>query len=93
MLMHDRIHADLSAYNVLYWNGGVKIIDFPQAIDPATNGKAPAILGRDVLRLCQYFESYDIDVDAGKMANDLWGKYVATRNPALQDFDLAAQLD
>jgi RIO kinase 1 len=92
MLMHDRIHADLSAYNVLYWNGEVKIIDFPQAIDPATNRQAPAILGRDVLRLCQYFESYDIDVDAGKFAKDLWGKYVAARNPALQDFDLAAQL-
>jgi RIO kinase 1 len=91
MLMHDRIHADLSAYNVLYWNGEVKIIDFPQAIDPATNRQAPAILGRDVLRLCQYFEAYGIDVDASNIAKDLWGMYVAARNLALQDFDLAAQ--
>ncbi len=37
MLVHDRVHADLSAYNVLYWNGQVKLIDFPQAIDPYVN--------------------------------------------------------
>ena len=37
MLSLGRIHGDLSAYNVLYWQGEVKIIDFPQAIEPATN--------------------------------------------------------
>jgi RIO kinase 1 len=91
MLMHDRIHADLSAYNVLYWEGEVKIIDFPQAIDPATNRHAYAILQRDVTRLCQYFQPYGIKVDDRKLVKNLWAEYVATRNPALQDFDTAAQ--
>src|SRR5208282_3408166 len=29
----DRIHGDLSPYNILYWSGAITIIDFPQAID------------------------------------------------------------
>lgn len=92
MLMHDRIHADLSAYNVLYWEGEVRIIDFPQAIDPANNRHAYAILQRDVTRLCQYFEPYGIGADPGGLAKGFWSQYVAQRNPALQDFDLALEL-
>jgi RIO kinase 1 len=60
MLSLGRIHGDLSAFNVLYWEGEVKIIDFPQTIEPATNPDARAILGRDVLRLCQYFARYSV---------------------------------
>jgi RIO kinase 1 len=82
-LMHDvelmlslgRIHGDLSAFNVLYWEGEVKIIDFPQAIEPDTNPDARAILARDVLRLCQYFARYDVKSDPAAITADLWARY------------------
>jgi RIO kinase 1 len=93
MLLHDRIHADLSAYNVMYWRGEIKIIDFPQAIDPANNPHAYAILERDVTRLCQYFEPYGVDAEPRRLAKDFWTLYVTQRNPALQDFDLALRLE
>jgi RIO kinase 1 len=87
MLLHDRIHADLSAFNVLYWQGQVKIIDFPQAVDPATNSHAFPLLQRDVTRLCQYFDLYGVDANPQRLSRDLWSEYVTQRNPALQDFD------
>ena len=34
LLFCDSIHGDLSAFNILYWNGAITIIDFPQAVDP-----------------------------------------------------------
>src|SRR5688500_2115717 len=30
LLQHGQIHGDLSAYNILYWQGSVVLIDFPQ---------------------------------------------------------------
>ena len=40
MLAHDRVHGDLSAYNILYWDGEITLIDFPQAISPKDNRNA-----------------------------------------------------
>ncbi len=77
MLRHGRVHGDLSAFNVLYWEGEGTIIDFPQAVDVATNGDARALFERDVLRLGQYFERYDVRVDARALARDLWQRYQA----------------
>src|SRR5437773_2782739 len=34
MLSQDVVHGDLSAFNVLYWEGKATIIDFPQAVSP-----------------------------------------------------------
>ncbi len=76
MLEHDRVHADLSAYNVLYWNDRATIIDFPQAIDPYVNPEAFALLARDVERLCQYFARYGIDADDRRITRDLWERVV-----------------
>ena len=75
MLACHRIHADFSAYNVLYWDGQIKIIDFPQAVDPRRNPEALAIFIRDVERLCQYFARYHILQDAHRLANELWSRY------------------
>ncbi len=75
MLANRRIHGDLSAYNVLYWDGEFKIIDFPQAIDPWVNPDARAILGRDVQRLCQYFLRYNVRANPQAIAADLWSRY------------------
>jgi len=72
MLALRRVHGDLSAYNVLYWEGEFRIIDFPQAIDPVTNRDGYDIFRRDVRRLCQYFTRYGIPSDPQQLAADLW---------------------
>jgi RIO kinase 1 len=76
MLAHDRVHADLSAYNVLYWNGDIKIIDMPQAVDPYVNPEAFALLGRDVDRLCQHFDRYGVNSNPGQITRELWERHI-----------------
>ncbi len=75
MLQHGRVHGDLSAYNVLYWQGRACIIDWPQVIDPAANRAARAILARDVTRLCEHFTRYGIRSNPPAIAADLWERY------------------
>jgi RIO kinase 1 len=75
MLACDCIHADLSAYNVLHWQGRITIIDFPQAVDPRMNRHAEALLVRDVTRVCQYFGRSGVKADAAAIAADLWWRY------------------
>ena len=89
MLSHQRIHGDLSAFNVLYWEGDVRIIDFPQAVAPAENPDAFELLERDVRRLCQYFERYGLHSDPGSIARDLWSRYGAAR---VEPLDLLNQM-
>lgn len=81
MLACHRVHADFSAYNILYWEGHFKIIDFPQAVDPRRNPDAFALFVRDVERLCQYFARYHIAQDALELANDLWSRYWQSNAP------------
>lgn len=76
MLAHDRVHGDLSAYNVLYWNGHAKIIDLPQAVDPYVNPEAFALLGRDIERLCQYFDRYGVNSNPAQITRDLWERHI-----------------
>jgi RIO kinase 1 len=75
MMAHNRVHGDLSAFNVLYWEGEFWIIDFPQAIDPWVNPDAAQILQRDITRLCDYFARYGIRSDPLALADDLWERY------------------
>ncbi len=72
LLQNERIHGDLSAYNILYWDGDITLIDFPQVVHPESNPSAWAIFQRDVTRLCQYFASQGVKRDARKLAADLW---------------------
>lgn len=76
MLSLHRVHADLSAYNVLYWEGRASIIDLPQAVDPQRNPAALALLTRDIERLCQYFARQGVTTHAGILTADLWRKYL-----------------
>ncbi len=75
MLGCNRVHADLSAYNVLYWKGQGKLIDFPQAIDPRSNPESFEIFRRDVLRLCQYFIRQGVRCQPEALAAGLWERY------------------
>jgi len=72
MLAHHRIHGDLSAFNILYMEGQITLIDFPQAIDPGQNRNAYHIFCRDILRLCEYFIARGVTCDPQKLAQDLW---------------------
>jgi RIO kinase 1 len=94
MLSNHRIHGDLSAFNILYLDGAISLIDFPQAIDPDINRNAYAIFNRDILRLCEYFQAQGLRCDPRSLADDLWIKHdYAIKEPAdprlfsLEDLD------
>ena len=72
MLVNNRIHADLSAYNILYWDGKITLIDFPQAINPDENTNAYRIFTRDVVRVCEYFSRQGVRSDPYTLARRLW---------------------
>lgn len=85
MLSRERVHGDLSAYNILYWDGGITLIDFPQAIHPEQNRSAYRIFERDVVRVCEYFAGQREDRGAWnktlsplqprELAADMWTAY------------------
>lgn len=79
-LVHHRVHADLSAYNMLYWNGAVTIIDFPQSVDPRYNDDAFDLLVRDLKTVNGYFAAAGADiVDPNEHALRLWRTHVDPR--------------
>ncbi|HLI82163.1 MAG TPA: RIO1 family regulatory kinase/ATPase, partial [Candidatus Binataceae bacterium] len=71
----DRIHGDLSPYNILYWKGAIVAIDFPQAIDARFNPNARDLLQRDLANVCAYFQRYGIRCDPERIAARMWGAY------------------
>ena len=75
LLKHERIHGDLSAYNILYWDGDIVLIDFPQAISPRINKNAFKIFSRDIIRICEYFAKQGVKSDARKLAEELWNAH------------------
>jgi RIO kinase 1 len=75
-LAHDRIHGDLSAYKILYWQGAAAIIDFAQAVDPRYNEEIYPLLERDVQRICRHFAAYGVVADAQAIASDMWLRYL-----------------
>ena len=69
------IHGDLSAYNILYWDGTITLIDFPQVVDVYNNREAMPILARDVERVCAYFARQGAHHEAGPIVERLWARY------------------
>ena len=59
------VHADLSAYNLLWWQDRLWFIDFPQAVDVTVNPHAFDFLYRDVTNVAKWFERHGqpLDVD------------------------------
>jgi RIO kinase 1 len=88
MLSYGRVHGDLSAYNILYWDGGISLIDFPQVVtshvsgatrhplDSTANPDAYDILGRDITRVCDYFAGCGVHADAARLHQTLWARHV-----------------
>jgi len=58
------VHADLSAYNLLYHRGQVTFIDWPQVVDRWRNPWAVDLLQRDLERVCSYFASHGVPCSA-----------------------------
>lgn len=75
MLQQGYVHGDLSAFNILYWQGDIVLIDFPQVVDIQTNRHARDILNRDITRVCEYFEALGLQVNADEIAYKLWQAY------------------
>jgi RIO kinase 1 len=88
MLRLDVIHGDLSAYNMLYWEGKITLIDFPQVSSVETNSQARFILQRDITRTCEYFQRHGVNCDPAAILEDLWRRYAESRvqpMPTLQE--------
>lgn len=66
------IHGDLSAYNILYWEGVITLIDFPQVVSPLENKNAFPIFQRDVIRVCDYFSRQGVKANAREIASNIW---------------------
>lgn len=87
MLQQGWIHGDLSAYNILYWQGAITLIDFPQVVNVANNSRAAQILERDIVRVCQYFAGQGVQSDPTQLTQDLWRRYQRLDDKArLADF-------
>ncbi len=74
-LSQDRVHGDLSEYNLLYWQGEITAIDFPQAVHPLLNDSAYELLERDIARVCEFWRGYGVSEDAHRITTDLWVRW------------------
>ena len=79
MLACHVVHGDLSAYNMLYAGGTLRIIDLPQAVDARINANASMLLARDIANVCAYFASQGADVEPGSFAAELWDLYTQAK--------------
>lgn len=85
MLENNVVHGDLSAFNIMYWQGDIRIIDFPQAVNPYRNPHAFKIFARDVERVCQYFEPYGVDAQHWQLSRALWKQVLRADADELKD--------
>ncbi len=58
------VHADLSPFNVLWWQGRLWLIDFPQAVDLVNNPHGFDMLHHDVTTMCTWFARRGVATDA-----------------------------
>ena len=75
-LAHNRVHGDLSPYNIMHWKGALTVIDFPQASDPRMNKNAFELLRRDISNVYDYFSASGIKDDAFGRAANLWSRFL-----------------
>jgi RIO kinase 1 len=56
-------HGDLSAYNLLWWDDELWLIDFPQAVDIAANPMGLDFLHRDVVNITTWLGRQGLECD------------------------------
>jgi len=67
-----RVHADLSPFNILYWDNQPTVLDFLQSADPETNSIDLSLLSRDIANLCRFFARFGVRADAESLAAGVW---------------------
>ena len=60
------VHADMSEYNLLWWDGRVVVIDVGQAV-PQNHSRAEEWFRRDVGNIARYFKRLRVDVTPAKL--------------------------
>jgi RIO kinase 1 len=65
------VHGDLSAYNMLWWQERLVIIDFPQAVDAFSNPHAPDLLHRDLRNVHEWFDRHRAGFDVEEVFVEL----------------------
>ena len=65
------VHGDLSPYNLLWDQGRVVIIDFPQCVDPIGHPEGISLLERDVTNVSAWFGRHGIECDPSDLFNSL----------------------
>lgn len=71
LLAEGVVHGDLSAYNILYHDGAITFIDFPQVVRLGENPHAEAILARDLTRICDFFSRAGVPCDPVSLRREL----------------------
>jgi RIO kinase 1 len=84
MLQQGLIHGDLSPYNILYQDGKVTVIDFPQIVRVGVNSHSEALFARDVRRVCSYFSRQGAPCDAEAIIEELWTRYTITHEQLIE---------
>lgn len=74
MLCAGVVHGDLSDFNILMGADGPVIIDFPQAVDPASNSSARRLLLRDVDNLHRFVSRFATH-HAPPFAQEMWNLF------------------
>jgi RIO kinase 1 len=74
-LAKDRVHGDLSPYNMLLWKDRLVIIDLPQVVHARWNDEAFKVLQRDIENILQFFSRRGVKASATELAIDLWTRY------------------
>ncbi len=75
MLCAGVVHGDLSEFNVLLAEDGPVIIDFPQAVDPASNRNARRLLLRDVENLKRFLARFASLGGRRSYGEEMWELY------------------
>jgi len=65
------VHADLSAFNLLWWDDRLWLIDFPQAVDVTTNPHAFDYLHRDLANVANWFARHGVVIAVDEVYAEL----------------------
>lgn len=65
------VHADLSVFNLLWWDDDLWVIDLPQAVEIGTNSQAFDLLHRDVTNVAAWFRARGVAFDADAVFAEL----------------------